>query len=213
LRCRAGSTARPTASTVAATKLSTPISMWVILVQAYFLCIRAYDNRPRAAKGSQEGKGWLFAHSERGLSEAGSDYNNTHYCNDDGLPQARFFTLFFWTKSMDPVGKPRPFDFADRRRLSDRSAGAQFATFDFTPFQAVSSSVPSDSKPHRSKSSSMSPQPTAPSFTPKQGQYLAFIYAYTRVLGRPPAEADLQRHFGVSPPRFTKWCSPSNERS
>jgi IclR helix-turn-helix domain len=30
--------------------------------------------------------------------------------------------------------------------------------------------------------------------------WLAFIYAYTRVLGRPPAEADLQRHFGVSPP-------------
>jgi hypothetical protein len=28
---------------------------------------------------------------------------------------------------------------------------------------------------------------------------LAFIYAYTHVLGRPPAEADLQRHFGVSP--------------
>jgi len=46
----------------------------------------------------------------------------------------------------------------------------------------------------------MSPQSAAPSFTPKQGQYLAFIYAYTRVLGRPPAEADLQRHFGVSPP-------------
>jgi DNA-binding MarR family transcriptional regulator len=47
---------------------------------------------------------------------------------------------------------------------------------------------------------SMSPPPAGPSFTPKQGQYLAFIYAYTRVLGRPPAEADLQRHFGVSPP-------------
>jgi DNA-binding MarR family transcriptional regulator len=48
----------------------------------------------------------------------------------------------------------------------------------------------------------MSPSPSsdAPRFTPKQGQYLAFIYAYTRVLGRPPAEADLQRHFGVSPP-------------
>jgi hypothetical protein len=45
----------------------------------------------------------------------------------------------------------------------------------------------------------MSPPPV-PGFTPKQGQYLAFIYAYTRVLGRPPAEADLQRHFGVSPP-------------
>ena len=46
----------------------------------------------------------------------------------------------------------------------------------------------------------MSSASTGPSFTPKQGQYLAFIYAYTRVLGRPPAEADLQRHFGVSPP-------------
>ena len=37
-------------------------------------------------------------------------------------------------------------------------------------------------------------------FTHKQGQYLAFIYAYTRVLGRPPAEADMQRHFRVTPP-------------
>src|SRR5215210_1665440 len=37
-------------------------------------------------------------------------------------------------------------------------------------------------------------------FTAKQGQTLAFIYAYTRVLGRPPAKADIQRHFGVSPP-------------
>jgi Mn-dependent DtxR family transcriptional regulator len=39
-----------------------------------------------------------------------------------------------------------------------------------------------------------------PSFTNKQGEYLAFIYTYTRVLGRPPAEADMQRHFRVSPP-------------
>ncbi len=46
----------------------------------------------------------------------------------------------------------------------------------------------------------MSTRPRAPSFTPKQGQYLAFIHAYTRVLGRPPAEADIRRHFGVSPP-------------
>jgi DNA-binding MarR family transcriptional regulator len=46
----------------------------------------------------------------------------------------------------------------------------------------------------------MSSASTGPSFTPKQGQYLAFIYAYTRVLGRPPAEADLQRHFRVTPP-------------
>jgi DNA-binding MarR family transcriptional regulator len=39
-----------------------------------------------------------------------------------------------------------------------------------------------------------------PSFTDKQGQYLAFIDAYTRVHGRAPAEADMQRHFGVTPP-------------
>src|SRR5918993_4034814 len=38
------------------------------------------------------------------------------------------------------------------------------------------------------------------SFTDRQGQYLAFIDAYTRVHGRPPAEADLRRHFRVSPP-------------
>jgi hypothetical protein len=39
-----------------------------------------------------------------------------------------------------------------------------------------------------------------PGFTPTQGQYLAFIDAYTRVKVRPPAEADIQRRFGVSPP-------------
>ena len=37
-------------------------------------------------------------------------------------------------------------------------------------------------------------------FTEKQGQYLAFIYAYGRIFRRPPAEADLQRHFRVTPP-------------
>lgn len=43
-------------------------------------------------------------------------------------------------------------------------------------------------------------QPAEPSFTPKQGQYLAFIYAYLCVMGRAPAEADLQRFFDVTPP-------------
>jgi Mn-dependent DtxR family transcriptional regulator len=37
-------------------------------------------------------------------------------------------------------------------------------------------------------------------FTPKQGQYLAFIYAYTRLHRRPPAETDMQLYFRVSPP-------------
>ena len=35
-------------------------------------------------------------------------------------------------------------------------------------------------------------------FTPKQGQYLAFIYAYTTINGYPPAVTDLQRFFRVS---------------
>jgi Mn-dependent DtxR family transcriptional regulator len=38
------------------------------------------------------------------------------------------------------------------------------------------------------------------SFTEKQGQYLAYIYAYTRLHRRPPAEADMQQYFLVSPP-------------
>ncbi|HLB23351.1 MAG TPA: MarR family transcriptional regulator [Dehalococcoidia bacterium] len=46
----------------------------------------------------------------------------------------------------------------------------------------------------------MSILPAAPRFTQKQGQYLAFIYAYTVIMRRPPAEADFQRHFGVTPP-------------
>jgi len=39
-----------------------------------------------------------------------------------------------------------------------------------------------------------------PRFTSTQGQYLAFIDAYNRVHGCAPAEADLQRHFQVTPP-------------
>ncbi len=46
----------------------------------------------------------------------------------------------------------------------------------------------------------MSIRRSAPLFTDKQGQYLAFIYAYSRVHGLPPAEADMQRKFQVTPP-------------
>lgn len=38
------------------------------------------------------------------------------------------------------------------------------------------------------------------SFTSKQGQYLAFIYNYTQMYGRAPAEADMQRYFQTTPP-------------
>jgi hypothetical protein len=40
----------------------------------------------------------------------------------------------------------------------------------------------------------------APSFTAKQGQYLAFIYNYTKIHRKAPAELDLERYFQVSPP-------------
>jgi len=44
------------------------------------------------------------------------------------------------------------------------------------------------------------PGSDTPPFTQRQGQYLAFIYAYTKLNRRPPAQADIQRYFGVSPP-------------
>ena len=38
-------------------------------------------------------------------------------------------------------------------------------------------------------------------YSERQGQYLAFIHAYTKVVnGRPPAQADLQRFFAVTAP-------------
>ena len=40
----------------------------------------------------------------------------------------------------------------------------------------------------------------AKTFTPKQGQYLAYIHLYTRLHRRPPAETDMQQYFRVSPP-------------
>jgi DNA-binding MarR family transcriptional regulator len=42
--------------------------------------------------------------------------------------------------------------------------------------------------------------PSTKTFTPKQGQYLAYIHLYTRLHRRPPAEADIQQYFRVTPP-------------
>ena len=39
-----------------------------------------------------------------------------------------------------------------------------------------------------------------PAFTATQGQYLAFIHTYTVLHREPPAEADFQRFFQVTPP-------------
>lgn len=43
-------------------------------------------------------------------------------------------------------------------------------------------------------------RPSDAGFTEKQGQYLAFIHTYTKINRRPPAEADMQRYFRVTPP-------------
>jgi hypothetical protein len=37
-------------------------------------------------------------------------------------------------------------------------------------------------------------------FTVLQGRYLGFVHYYTLIHGRPPAEADMQAHFGVTAP-------------
>ena len=37
-------------------------------------------------------------------------------------------------------------------------------------------------------------------FTAEQGQYLAFIFYYTKIHGFAPAESDMQNYFKVSPP-------------
>ena len=39
-----------------------------------------------------------------------------------------------------------------------------------------------------------------PSFTPKQGQYLAYIHYYSKIHRQAPSESDLQLYFRVSPP-------------
>jgi len=37
-------------------------------------------------------------------------------------------------------------------------------------------------------------------YTAKQGQYLAFIFHYTKIHRVAPAESDMQKYFTVSPP-------------
>lgn len=52
----------------------------------------------------------------------------------------------------------------------------------------------------------------AKTVTDKQGQYLAFIYNYTVINGRPPAEADLQRFFRVTSPTTHQMILKLEER-
>ena len=42
--------------------------------------------------------------------------------------------------------------------------------------------------------------PDDPTFTERQGQFLAYIHQYSLVNGCAPAEADMQRFFQITPP-------------
>lgn len=54
--------------------------------------------------------------------------------------------------------------------------------------------------PVRAQSAEEGGEPGKPSFTRRQGQYLAFIANYAKLNGRPPAEADMALHFRISAP-------------
>ena len=54
------------------------------------------------------------------------------------------------------------------------------------------------------------PVPSA-RFTAKQGQYLAFIRAYSQINGRAPAEADFRRYFRVTAPSVHQMLKTLNQ--
>jgi DNA-binding MarR family transcriptional regulator len=58
----------------------------------------------------------------------------------------------------------------------------------------------------------VSTSPSVNRFTDKQGQYLAFIHAYTKLNRRPPAEADMQTYFCVTPPTVHRMVLELEER-
>ena len=51
-----------------------------------------------------------------------------------------------------------------------------------------------------------------PTYTEKQGQYLAFIYYYTKINRQTPAEADMQRYFQTTPPTVHQMILKLEER-
>jgi len=48
--------------------------------------------------------------------------------------------------------------------------------------------------------------PSAKTFTPKQGQYLAYIYLYTRLHRRPQQKLTSSNIFASHRLPFTRWC-------
>jgi repressor LexA len=51
-----------------------------------------------------------------------------------------------------------------------------------------------------------------PPYTPKQGQYLAFIHYYLKIHGCAPSVAEMQHYFRVSPPSVHQMILALEER-
>ena len=51
------------------------------------------------------------------------------------------------------------------------------------------------------------------SYTETQGQYLAFIFYYTKINGISPAQIDLQRYFAVTPPTIYQMILQLEKKS
>jgi repressor LexA len=49
-------------------------------------------------------------------------------------------------------------------------------------------------------------------YTQRQGQFLAFIYCYTKIHRCPPAESDMQRYFRISAPAIHQMVVTLNDR-
>ena len=64
----------------------------------------------------------------------------------------------------------------------------------------------------RSPRSSQRQRTQKPVYTQKQGQYLAFIYYYTKIHRRSPAQADFQQYFRVTPPTVHRMIVQLDER-
>ena len=77
-----------------------------------------------------------------------------------------------------------------RSSLSGSAMYRMFVTASITGMETVD---------HGTLTVSIPASSSAP-YTERQGQYLAFIHAYTKVNGRPPAQADMQRFFAVTAP-------------
>ena len=123
-----------------------------------------------------------------------------------------------WSRS--PSKKWRPVCITADRRLPPRPAisafvapgsaagwtgarrhGLRFGTFRLVKFHSIAYVRQSSAAEGWTRRVNPAAPPRKPAaFTERQGQYLAFIHTYTKISGRPPAEADMQRYFHVTPP-------------